>query len=173
MSSPQLGIRIREYQSKDLDACRQLWVELTEWHRHIYDEPSIGGSNPGRKFDEHLARIGPANIWVAESEGSTIGMVGLIPNDKEAELEPLVVSPSHRGSGVGRRLVETVLEAARHRGLQVVTTRPVARNREAIQFFHDRGFNILGQLELFIEIVPRKHKPWKTGETLAGEEFLF
>ncbi len=168
----QQDIRIRGYETNDLDACRQLWIELTEWHRRIYEDNSIGGSDPARKFNEHLERVGPLNIWIAESEGRTVGMVGLIPGDREAELEPLIVSTSYRGSGVGRRLVEAVVEAARSRGLRLVTTRPVARNKEAIQFFHEMGFNILGQLELFIELDEKKRERWKAGETLADREFL-
>ncbi len=68
--------------------CRVLWVQLNEWHRQIYEDPSIGGPEPSQKFDEHLQHVGPENIWVAESSGHVIGMAGLIPGDQKAELEP-------------------------------------------------------------------------------------
>ena len=66
-------------------------MELTQWHRDIYASPEIGGSDPGRQFDEHLERVGPENIWVAELDGAVVGLVGLIPDDVQPELEPLVV----------------------------------------------------------------------------------
>ncbi len=169
---PTEDIQIRRYEAKDLEVCRRLWVQLTEWHRRIYDDPSIGGSDPSRKFDEHLQRVGDKNIWVAEDDGRAIGMAGLIPGETEAELEPVVVDEFHRGSGIGRNLVEVVLDTARKRGLRIVTTRPVARNGEAIRFFHGTGFKTLGQVELFIDLDPRRQKRWRPGEILAGKDFL-
>ena len=45
---------VRAYESRDLDACRGLWEELTQWHRDLYQNPGIGGDDPGRFFDRHL-----------------------------------------------------------------------------------------------------------------------
>ena len=50
VSTPNVGIR--EYASADYSACRMLWVELTEHHRRIYEDPSIGGDDPGGAFDD-------------------------------------------------------------------------------------------------------------------------
>jgi hypothetical protein len=88
--------RIRPYQPGDLESCRALWVELTEWHRHIYQSPAIGGDEPGLQFDEHLDRVGAEHLWVAEVDGRVVGLAGLIPGDRAAELEPVVVSALHR-----------------------------------------------------------------------------
>src|SRR4029453_18386226 len=60
---------VRGYEPGDLEWCRGLWVELTQWHRDIFDSPGIGGDNPGLAFDEHLAKVGAENIWVAEDNG--------------------------------------------------------------------------------------------------------
>src|SRR6266699_7232884 len=38
---------VRDYASADYSACRLLWVELTEHHRRIYEDPFIGGDAPG------------------------------------------------------------------------------------------------------------------------------
>jgi len=32
---------VREYAEADYGACRSLWVQLTEYHRSIYGDPSI------------------------------------------------------------------------------------------------------------------------------------
>ncbi len=42
-----MSAHIRRYASRDLDRCRELWVELTQHHRDIYGDPSIGGVDPG------------------------------------------------------------------------------------------------------------------------------
>jgi N-acetylglutamate synthase-like GNAT family acetyltransferase len=166
-----LDFRIRGYEPSDLDPCRQLWLELTEWHRQIYESPGIGGDDPGRKFDEHLERVGAANIWVAEADGTVIGMTGLIPSDNESELEPIIVTSAWRKLGVGLALAETVFETARARGDRSVTVKPVARNESALQFFHTLGFDALGQLELIADLRPPGDQKWRAGASLAGREF--
>jgi ribosomal protein S18 acetylase RimI-like enzyme len=165
-----LVVRIRLYEEGDLDACRALWVELTEWHRDIYESPEIGGDDPGRHFDEHLERVGAGNIWVAEEDGRIVGMTGLMQGD-HWELEPISVSAGYRRRGVGRELAETVIAAARERGARTLQVRPAARNAEALRFFHELGFDILGQLELQIDFVDRGRELWRPGERLADRDF--
>lgn len=162
---------VRRYVAADLGACRSLWVELTETHRRLYDSPGIGGSNPGLQFDEHLARVGADNLWVAEVEGRVVGLTGMIRGEGEAELEPLVVTEALRGRGIGTRLAEAVLAAARAAGLRSLSVRPVARNAAALQFFHARGFRALGYVELLMDLRSGP-RPWREGESLAARRFL-
>ncbi|MEA2001521.1 MAG: GNAT family N-acetyltransferase [Actinomycetota bacterium] len=125
---------IRTYRDEDLDTCRELWVELTEWHRSIYNSPGIGGNDPGLQFDEHLTKVGPGHIWLAEINGTAVGMVGLIHDAAEGsvEVEPLIVRPDARGRGIARRLIDIVVEATRAFGVRDVNVRAVGRNAEAI-----------------------------------------
>lgn len=167
----QKNLVIRGYEPRDLEDCRRLWLELTEWHRTIYDSPQIGGENPGLFFDEHLHHVGSSNIWVAVVDGKVVGLTGLILEDEEAELEPLVVTGELRGLGIGRRLAETIINQARKVGVNQLKVRPVGRNDKAIQFFHALGFNILGHIELFQEFRPEKQNIWRDRETLAGRKF--
>jgi N-acetylglutamate synthase-like GNAT family acetyltransferase len=163
------GSRIRGYDPGDLEACRDLWVELTVWHRRLYDDPSIGGEDPGRSFDAHLEKVGAGNLWVAEAGGRVVGLAGLIPREGEGELEPLVVAEGLRGVGIGQRLAAAVIEAARARGFRYLSVKPVARNAAAIQYFHSLGFNTLGQIELFMDL--GSGGKWRAGEWVAGVEF--
>lgn len=162
---------VRPYRPEDLEACRALWVELTEWHRQIYRSPGIGGPDPGRRFDEHLHRVGPDHVWVADAGGQVVGLAGLIPGEGEAELEPLVVSEAYRGRGVGRQLAEAVVASARARGVRQLKVRPVARNQPAIAFFHELGFDVLGHIELFMDFGPTDRQVWRPGERMAGRDF--
>jgi len=141
-------VTMRRYQPDDIEACRALWVELVDRHRRIYDDHGMGGSDPARHFDTHLQRVGPAHIWIAEVDGRVIGMAWLIPGKPEAELEPLTVSERYRGLGIGRQLVDEVIETVRSAGIRLLKVRPVARNDSAITFFHKRGFDVLGQMEI-------------------------
>ena len=166
-------ITIRAYEARDLDACRGLWEELTEWHRQIYEAPSIGGPEPGLQFDEHLARVRASNVWVAEADGHVVGMAGLIESETEAELEPLSVSEAYRGRGIGSELARVVIAAARERGFRTLVVHPVARNVDAIRIFRTLGFDVLGQIELMMDLDPEKKRRWMSGERLAGREFRF
>jgi ribosomal protein S18 acetylase RimI-like enzyme len=85
------------------------------------------------------------------------------------ELEPIVVAPRTRGTGVGRALANEVLAKARELRLRRLDVRPAARNEAAIRFFHELGFDMLGQLELMIYL--EGPKEWPVRETLAGREF--
>ncbi len=171
MTQPEPEVEIRPYRPEDRNACRALWVELTEWHREIYSTPEIGGHDPGAQFDEHLAKVGPSNVWVAVAGDDVVGLTGVIPGEREAELEPLVVTAGLRGRGIGTLLANHVLDVARRAGWGSLSVRPVARNAEAIRFFHSRGFGVLGHLEMFVDLGPGSG-PWQEGETLAERAFL-
>lgn len=161
---------VRPFAPHDTEACRRLWEELTGWHREIFDSPEIGGADPGRAFDEHLANVGPENLWVAEDERAIVGLAGLVPG-VEAELEPVVVAGDHRGRGIGRMLAGAVVGAARARGARTIKVRPVGRNVQAVRFFHRLGFDVIFQLELGMDLVDRDREVWVPGEHVAGRDF--
>jgi GNAT superfamily N-acetyltransferase len=158
------------YSQYDRKSCRKLWIELTDWHRQIYQDPSIGGLHPEDYFDKHLAKIGAKHLWVAATDQKVIGFGGLIVNDEEAEIEPLVVSKHYRNKGVGIKLVEALLLEARRLEIKYLSVKPVARNIEAIKFFYKRGFTKVGHIQLFIDFT---NKQWKKGLKLFNCEFNF
>jgi GNAT superfamily N-acetyltransferase len=163
---------VRPYRGDDREACRALWRELTQTHRDLYEDESIGGEgDPGDYFDEHLERAGAERVWVAERAGRVVGFTSLLLSSEgpSGELEPIVVARDVRGTGIGRALAEQVLDAARKLGLRRIDVRPVARNEAAIRFFHELGFDSLGQLELIVYL--EEPKDWPASERLAGREF--
>jgi GNAT superfamily N-acetyltransferase len=161
---------VRSYEAGDLDACRLLWESLTQWHRDLYENQEIGGDDPGRAFDEHLERVGPSNVWVADEDGRVVGLVGLVPGDPP-ELEPISVAEDFRGRGIGRLLAERVVTVSRERGHARVQVRPVARNSAALRFFHALGFDVLGHIQLELDLATPER--WRAGETLAGRTFRY
>lgn len=162
---------IRNYEPSDLYGCRALWAEMVERHRDIYGDPTIGGANPGLEFDGHLARVGAEMIWVAESDDRIVGLVSLIREGEEAEVEPIAVMAELRGSGIGHELVEHAAEQARAIGVRCLSVRPVARNEEAIAFFYDAGFRTLGHIQLFMWLGDTFPGQWKEGPELFGKRF--
>jgi ribosomal protein S18 acetylase RimI-like enzyme len=165
-------MEVRNYQPGDLEGCRALWVALTERHRHIYEAPWIGGDDPGRQFDAHLEKVGSENLWVAEQGGRPVGLGGLILGDRTAELEPLVVLPSYRGRGIGKRLVNAARKRAIAAGATTFNVRAVARNAAAIAFYREAGFNVIGYIEMFEDLREPSPARWIEGQRVAGVDFL-
>jgi N-acetylglutamate synthase-like GNAT family acetyltransferase len=144
---------IREYEPSDLEACRQLWRDLTQRHRDIYDDQTIGGDDPGPYFDEHYLTLPNFHkVWVADEGGDLVGLCGLLDDGYEAELEPIIVRPSHRDRGVGAALAQHVIAEARKLGRRSIIVRPVGRNIEAIAFFKNAGFGHLNRVELSLSL---------------------
>jgi N-acetylglutamate synthase-like GNAT family acetyltransferase len=162
---------IRVYQEKDLEDCRSLWAELTQHHRELYNDPSIGGAQPGLFFDRHLKQAGANHIWVAERDGRVIGLVGLLFSGLEAEVEPIIVLRDCRGAGVGQSLLAQAVAAARQAGVHYLNVRPVSRNLEAILFFFREGFELLGRPELFMDLQAPESGRWKPGPEVLGCSF--
>jgi GNAT superfamily N-acetyltransferase len=141
-----MSVTVREYTDNDYLACRQLWVELTEHHRRIYGDPSIGGDDPGAGFDDYLATSARAQSWVAESHGGVVGLTGLFDHGVSGEVEPVVVSEGCRQRGIGRALVDHVVKEATQRGYEYLSIRPVARNVAAIERFTRPAFVLSGAM---------------------------
>ena len=164
---------VRDYASADYPACRLLWVELTEHHRRIYQDPSIGGDDPGGAFDDYLAAGERVASWVADLNGRVVGLTGLLDQGTSGEVEPVVVTDRLRSQGVGRLLIERVVAEAVARGYEYLAIRPVARNVSAIRRFYDAGFQTLGgHLDLTMDLARRRHR-WLDGARLHGLDFRY
>ena len=165
-----LSFMIRKYELGDRERCRALWRELTEWHREIYQDSTIGGPQPEDYFDKHLADVGPDRLWVAVHGSQVVGLVGLIVKGEEAEIEPLIVNKAYRHKGIGKKLIKTVVSEARNMKIRFLNVKPVARNIQAINFLYQQGFKNLGHIQLFLDI---SDYTWKLGPQLFGCKFNF
>jgi GNAT superfamily N-acetyltransferase len=162
---------VRDYGQGDYGTCRSLWAELTEYHRSIYGDPTIGGDDPGAGFDDYLTTPQRIGSWVAECRGRVVGLTGLFDRGTSGEVEPVVVAAGMRDQGVGRRLISRVVEEARARGYEYLAIRPVARNVAAVRRFHAAGFRALGgHIDLTMDLAPRRHQ-WLDGASLHGLDF--
>jgi N-acetylglutamate synthase-like GNAT family acetyltransferase len=146
---------------------------MVQRHRDIYDDQSIGGDDPGLEFDQHLERVGPESIWIAEIDGEIVGFTSLIMKDQEAEIEPIIVANKHRDKGVGERLVRHAVEKAKKQKVLYIYVKPVARNKEAISFFYDCGFKTIGHIQLFMWLGESAPSAWKDGLDIFGKTFRY
>ena len=162
-----MNITIREYRPADYETCCMLENELAQYHAEIYDDPSIADSDPKEVFNEYLSRVDRCGTWITEDNGIVLGFAGLIDTigDKgTAEIEPVVISSSARGKGIGTKLIQYVIEEAKKRGFRFLTIRPVLRNEEAFILYVKMGFDHVGSIELFQDLDPESKRTWKSGQ---------
>ena len=164
---------IREYQDNDFESCRKLWEELTQRHRDIYFDPSIGGDDPGSAFERYLRRTDLAGIWVVERDTLVIGMSGLLLDEDEVEIEPIIIRSEFRSQGIGAQLLQRLIIEAKQQGADFLSIRPVARNIEAINCFHRAGFSLLGHIDMFMDLSDEKEPGWVDGVTIHGNTFRY
>jgi GNAT superfamily N-acetyltransferase len=94
----------------------------------ILDEPASGRLFVLR-VNGKVAGMANALITVSTAEGSRVLL-----------LEDVIVNRKHRGSGLGRRLVEHVLDWACEQGMIRVTLLADRDNQAALDFYRGLGF---------------------------------
>ena len=168
-----MEVAIRDYRGTDYASCRDLWRQLTERHRQIYGDPTIGGDSPGGGLDDYLADANRRASWVAEVDGVVVGLVGIVGDVDGGTVEPVVVDEGSRCRGVGRALVAKAVSEAEQMGIRFLSVQPVARNTEAVLFFIDNGFCTVGHVDLFLDLQPDRGRKWKSGISLHGRQLRY
>lgn len=162
-------VTVRSYRPSDHSAGRRLWSELTNEHNEMYGEPAEDG---GEGFEEYLTRLDLSGLWVADhADDGVIGLVGLIIRGRAGEVEPVVVTTSHRHKGVGRRLLRHVAAEAKKRNMSALTISPSSRNVEAIRSLHAAGYDVVSSIELTLDLDRHQHE-WQP-EGLELHELQF
>ena len=96
--------------------------------RLILDNPSLGRLFVLR-IGGKVAGMANALITISTAEGGRVLL-----------LEDVIVRSEHRGGGLGRRLIEHVLQWAREQGMTRVTLLADIDNRAALDFYRKLGF---------------------------------
>jgi N-acetylglutamate synthase-like GNAT family acetyltransferase len=170
-----MPIKLINYSEQYLEDGRNLWVELTQHHRDLYDDQSIGGDNPGLYFDKHLEKVGKDNIFFAKFDGQIVGLVGLQPLEQEGcyEVEPVVVLKEYRGKGVGGFMLEEIQIIAKARGVKYLSIKPELKNKKVVEFYYNSGFKTIGEIELFIDLQDNSTSSFDDKIDIFGMEFNY
>ena len=107
-----------------------------------------------QNFDSKCERC-----WIAERDGEIVGSVFLVKKDEEiAKLRLLLVEPSARGLGIGKRLVDECIRFAKQIGYKKITLWTQSNLTAARNIYENAGFQLLSQ---------QKHKSF--GKELVAE----
>lgn len=125
----------------------------------LRDAPHAFSSTYTREFQltdaEWLARVermnGDSNVGFLAMDGDiTCGLVGSFLDEKDqtrAHLVSMWTAPTHRQQGVGRLLVEEVVNWARLRKVRSLLLMVTSNNQPAIRFYERLGFRKTGRTE--------------------------
>ena len=84
-------------------------------------------------------------LWVAEVMGEVVGYAAVWMVADQAELGDLAVTESWRRCGVGRRLLETVLEGMVEAGIRELFLEVRVSNYAARRLYDEHGFREVGR----------------------------
>ena len=109
--------------------------------------------------DEWKRRI--QNTLFAMSDGAPIGMIACLFNDRPktkriADIVGFYVSASHRGQGVGTKMLERALSVIRSKK-RIVKVKPAVNpeQRAAVRLYRRTGFVVTGRTKKELKVGPR------------------
>jgi phosphinothricin acetyltransferase len=98
----------------------------------------------------YAAHVKRNPLIVAEEDGDVIGWARLLPWKQRGFdiVEDLVyVDPVHHGRGVGRELLERLVEEARALGYRTIVASVAADNSSGLKLHQSLGFDVVGTLK--------------------------
>jgi len=147
-------ITLREHRPGDMG-----WV--TERHAVLYYEQDGWGAGfealVAGIVKDFLENFDPKRerCWIAERNGERVGCVFVVNDKGEARLRLLLVEPSARGSGLGRRLVEECIAFSREKGYRKLVLWTHSHLAAARAIYAAAGFKKLKKTETHDSFGPK------------------
>ncbi len=127
-SSPSgVNVHIRPLRPEDIPALARLEREIfsVPWSQRAFEE-----------LLEHDYSL----YLVAEEDGIPVGCAGLTVLDNEGDIDKVMVEERLRGQGIGRLLLQRLLEEGGRRGITEFTLEVRAGNQAAVRLYEKLGF---------------------------------
>ncbi len=145
-----MGVQIHRATARDIKAILPVWGELASYHAAL-DPAFTPASNWPREYSAYLRTLmgrADALALVARDNGDVIGYavgrISTLPPFFEHRyrgyIHDVFTRARFRRRGIGRRLVEELLNWFRDRGVIVVELTVAANNPDALPFWRRLGF---------------------------------
>lgn len=143
---------------RDAPGLRRGVIELQEFERALEPRMPRGEDMADAYVADMLASCErwQGAIFVADEDGEVVGFVSVFarvpaeidePREPYALIQDLIVSPEHRGHGLGAQLLSRAELFARESGADVLCVSVLARNTQARELYEAFGYeNRLVQL---------------------------
>ena len=104
----------------------------------LYTDGGFAATTPAA--EQICVRMSEGPVWVALSEGVTIGTVAAVLKGRSAYIRGMAVLPTARGSGAGSRLLQEVEEWAGTKGCDRLFLSTTPFLDSAIRLYEKSGF---------------------------------
>lgn len=133
-----IAVQIRRMEAADAEAvsCIEQQIFSQPWSRQGFLD-ALAGEN--------------AIFLVAEADRKIIGYCGMYCAADEGEITNVAVGAAYRKSGIGTKLMESLLTVAKGAGVKTVILEVRASNEEAIRLYKKFGFDLQGVRKGFYE----------------------
>ena len=149
-SGSPIPVKIRRLVPADAPRYRALRLRALHEHPEAFTSSfEEENERPAADAELRLAGTSATTIWGAFGPDGLIGMVGLTPEQREknrhtATLVAMYVTAGCSGRGVGRALLQTALDAARHASLGLIRLTVTEGNVRAQALYVQAGFQRMG-----------------------------
>lgn len=128
-------VEVGELRPELVDAVRSLILAGLEEHWGDID-PALNGD-----LDDLAATYAAGSMLVACDGERVVGTGTIVPRGgQSAEIVRMSVAPAYRRSGLGRRLVDELIERARSWGMDRVVLETSAHWTDVVEFYRRCGF---------------------------------
>ena len=141
-------VRLRRARADDLSEIREtLSAAYAPFVKALPDLPDVGAVDEG-----DLANM---TCWVAEDDDGVLAVAMATQSGQVAHLANLAVRPTSGGQGLGRRMIDTVVQWARDAGCREITlaTHPDMGNNVAL--YENLGWRIAESIDHKVTLVRR------------------
>ena len=145
------AVTIRRATPEDAPACGQICFDA--FHKINTDHnfpPDVPDTCEGRGIVDHDCSRIPASIaWWPKSDGRIVGSNCLDERTAIAGVGPVTIDPKTQNRGVGRKLMEAVLDRARERNFAGVRLVQAAFHNRSLSLYTTLGFDVREPLSVF------------------------
>ena len=134
---------------QDLDAVCALWVNLMQEHEDLDPRFVMAQDAPKRWRNDYPAWIddGTRRILLAEQQGLIVGFIQahrhaeppIFEEVPEVYIDEIYTIPGVRGQGVGRKLLDAILQWAGRLGARQLRLGVLTANKKGIKFWEAAG----------------------------------
>lgn len=141
---------IRDYRKEDLPAVKWLMLQyLPRFYDDIDESFSESLTEAHEKGYDPFGYFTKAKrVWIAEIEGEVVGMMSVsIKRGDSVKISPILIDKAYRGRGIGRKLIERLVQFVRENNLRKIYCTVAIQNTVTLAFFDRLGFVREGYLE--------------------------
>lgn len=125
-------IDIRVMSIEDYDGVYNLWINTPGMGLNSIDDSREG-------IEKYLKR-NPTSSFVAECEGTIIGVIMAGHDGRRGYIYHIAVLPSYRNQGIAKRLVDCAMSALDNEGINKVASVTFKKNEIGNGFWENIGF---------------------------------